>query len=212
MPRRQTNSLSLDHRAKLHSESESHQVNTPNIPQNPESFSAECWYRTALLRLLIEDLEAALAGNAASVDAQMIRDCESPLRDLLGKSWKGKAEELAQKNRSRLKVFDRRVGEGISNPAWLDLEQLRYTLEVWQRRLLEDQPSLWKKLFEELRTLNVQQNDQNSASGHGGRKSTSPTEVLQSWNAILEKTIGHTALSTVENEHGEWLQRLRSMI
>jgi hypothetical protein len=114
------------------------------------TFSFECWRGTDVLLRLITDLDAVLsrdgASTAADIDAQMIRNFQIPLRRLLDRSYPEPTEGLARKNRSRLKVFDRRVGEGISHPAWLDLPLLKYTLEVWQQRLIADCPGLADKI------------------------------------------------------------------
>ncbi len=196
-------------------ESEMHIVNTPDAPENVEAFTAECWYRTALLRLLIEDLEAVLSnspqGNRTTIDAQMIRNCELPLRDLLDKPWPSPIEGLAKKNRSRLRVFDRRVGDGISNPAWLDLSLLKYTLEVWQRRLFEDQPSLGKRLSVELCSYGQGNNAKEISAAEADAWAKSPAEVFERWLPVIRNATDSPACSNMVNEQRS-VSRLKSLI
>lgn len=194
-------------------ESERQAVVTIEEKQSPTEFSAECWYQTSLLRLLLEDLEKVLAAHpstqCSASDAESIRACELPLRKLLEKSCHGTVGELAKKNRSRLKVFDRRVGDGIDNPAWLDLSLLQYTLEVWQRRLFQDEPSLRHRLSCEMsrdaETANVVHRIEDTKSA------TTPEHVFNLWLPMIEKTADHSTWPVVGSECDS-LNRLRSLI
>jgi hypothetical protein len=168
------------------------------------SFAAECWYRVGLLRLLIEDLGAVLRqqglNSMEAVDVQMIRNCELLVREHLGGSLGGVIEEVAERNRARLRVFDRRVGDGIRNPEQLDLVLLKHTLAVWQCRLLEEQPALRARLFEDLgisraepqRRLGMQ------AVGCGGGGTISG--VFECWGQLVDRSVGVSELLRVVDD------------
>lgn len=200
--------------ATLQAESEAPSVNNVEIIDSAESFSIECWYRTALLRLLVEDLAAGVTeqkiADGTPEIAQQIRACESSLSSFLGRNWSGRAGDLARKNRSRLRVFDLRVGEGIENPIWLDLESLAYTLKVWQRRIMADQPTLLQRLKEQLYSeKSIHDPNVEGARETGGDWGRLP-ELLKAWQTLL-RTAGNTKAAD-EVSTDEVTPRIRGLL
>jgi len=188
-------------------------ASTPEA-EDPLQFAAECWYRTALLRVLIEDLHALISTDSqdsvCAVDARMIRYCESPIRELLERDWLGQTEEIARRNRSRLKVFDLRVGEGISRPAWLDLRLLEYTLNIWHRRLFEEQPALNRRLFTELET-DTEDASHSTHTEQSNSISECPAVIVDRWIClVIEPVRGNGRSAAIAN--GAFARRLRAMI